>query len=78
VDIIVTWGTPATLAAKKATTAIPIVMATAGDPVRAGLVASLSRPGGNITGFSIASCPWPRSSLLRYNHFTSFSRNFVE
>ena len=53
VDIIVTWGTPATLAARKATTTIPIVMATAGDPVRAGLVASLSRPGGNITGFSI-------------------------
>jgi putative ABC transport system substrate-binding protein len=53
VDIIVTWGTPATLAARKATTTLPIVMATAGDPVRAGLVASLSRPGGNITGFSI-------------------------
>jgi putative tryptophan/tyrosine transport system substrate-binding protein len=53
VDIIVTWGTPATVAARNATTTIPIVMATAGDPVRAGLVASLSRPGGNITGFSI-------------------------
>jgi len=53
VEIIVTLGTPATLAAKNATTTIPIVMATAGDPVRAGLVASLARPGGNITGFSI-------------------------
>jgi putative ABC transport system substrate-binding protein len=54
VDVIVTWGTPATLAARNATDTIPIVMATAGDPVRAGLAASLSRPGGNVTGFSIA------------------------
>ena len=53
VEIIVTWGTAATLAAKNATTTIPIVIGTAGDPVRAGFVASLSRPGGNITGFSI-------------------------
>jgi putative tryptophan/tyrosine transport system substrate-binding protein len=53
VEIIVTDGTAAALAAKSATTAIPIVMATVGDPVRAGLVASLARPGGNITGFSI-------------------------
>jgi len=53
VEIIVTAGTAATLAAKNATTTIPIIMATVGDPVRAGLVASLSRPGGNITGYSI-------------------------
>jgi putative tryptophan/tyrosine transport system substrate-binding protein len=53
VEIIVTSGTDATLAAKNATTSIPIVMYTAGDPVRAGLVASLARPGGNITGFSM-------------------------
>jgi len=52
VEIIVTWGTAATLAAKNATTTIPIVIGTAADPVRAGLVTSLSRPGGNITGFS--------------------------
>jgi putative ABC transport system substrate-binding protein len=51
VDAIVTWGTPATLAAMKATSSIPIVM-LAGDPVGAGLVASLARPGANVTGFS--------------------------
>ena len=53
VEIIVTWGTAAALAAKNATTTIPIVIATAGDPVRSGLVTSLARPGGNITGYSI-------------------------
>jgi putative tryptophan/tyrosine transport system substrate-binding protein len=52
VDLIVTAGTPPALAAKSATTTIPIVMATTGDPVGAGLVASLARPGGNVTGFS--------------------------
>jgi putative ABC transport system substrate-binding protein len=53
VELIVTDGTAAALAAKSATTTIPIVMATVGDPVLAGLVPSLARPGGNITGFSI-------------------------
>ncbi len=53
VNIIVTWGTPATLAAKQATTTIPIVMASAGDPVRSGLVASLAHPGGNVTGLTV-------------------------
>lgn len=53
VDIIVTQGTPAAEAAKKATGSIPIVMATSGDPVGSGLVASLARPGGNITGLSL-------------------------
>jgi len=53
VEIIVTVGTAATIAAKNATTQIPIVMYTAGDPVRSGIVASLRRPGENITGFSI-------------------------
>ncbi len=55
VELIVTNGTAATIAAKKATTRIPIVMYSAGDPVLSGLVASLARPGGNITGFSIVA-----------------------
>ncbi len=52
VDLIAVSGNPTALAAKRATTTIPIVMASAGDPVGAGLVASLARPGGNVTGFS--------------------------
>ncbi len=52
VDVIVTHGTPGSRAAQKATTTIPIVMAVVGDAVGAGLVASLARPGGNITGSS--------------------------
>jgi len=53
VDVIITAGTTTVLAAKKATSLIPIVFATSGDPVGAGLVASLARPGGNITGLSL-------------------------
>ena len=52
VDLIVTFFTPTALAAKQATRDIPIVMAGAGDPVAVGLVASLARPGGNVTGQS--------------------------
>jgi ABC-type uncharacterized transport system substrate-binding protein len=52
VDIIVASQTPAVTAARQATTEIPIVMAPAGDPVATGLISSLTRPGGNITGLS--------------------------
>jgi putative ABC transport system substrate-binding protein len=52
VDLIVTRGTPAAVAAKNATRTIPVVMANAGDPVDSGLVTSLARPGGNLTGLS--------------------------
>ena len=55
VDVIVTSGTPASLAAKQATGTIPIVMAQLADPVGAGLVASLGRPGANVTGPSQGS-----------------------
>jgi len=52
-DVIVTTGTPGTLAAMRATKTIPIVMTSSGDAVLAGLVASLARPGGNVTGLTI-------------------------
>jgi putative ABC transport system substrate-binding protein len=55
VDLIVTSGTLAVMAAKQATSIIPIVFATAGDPVANHLVASLARPGGNVTGLSVQS-----------------------
>ena len=53
VDVIFTYATPSSIAAKRATAVIPIVFAAAGDPVGSGIVASLARPGGNITGLSI-------------------------
>jgi len=52
-DVIVTTGTPGAVAAMQATKTIPIVMASSADPVGSGLVASLARPGGNVTGFTI-------------------------
>src|SRR5262245_52308496 len=52
VDVIITHNTPGPLAAKQATSTIPIVFATAGDPVGSGIVTSLARPGGNVTGLS--------------------------
>jgi putative ABC transport system substrate-binding protein len=67
VDLIVADGTVATLAAKNATTTIPILMWSAGDPAGAGMVASLARPGGNITGYALLSpeIDVKRLSLLR-------------
>jgi putative tryptophan/tyrosine transport system substrate-binding protein len=67
VDLIATQGTPAAVAAKNATATIPIVMFSAGDPVRAGLVASLAHPGGNVTGYSVVSTElrFKRLQLLR-------------
>jgi len=67
VDVIVTVATPATLAAKQATAVIPIVFAATGDPVGTGLVASLARPGGNVTGLSsqTAETAGKRVELLR-------------
>jgi putative ABC transport system substrate-binding protein len=53
VDVIVATGTLAPIAAKRATTTIPIVMTSAGDPLGSGLVASLAKPGGNVTGLSL-------------------------
>jgi putative tryptophan/tyrosine transport system substrate-binding protein len=66
-DVIVTAGTPAAFAVKKATTSIPCVMVAVGDPVGTGLVASLARPGGNLTGLtSIApDLEGKRLALLR-------------
>jgi putative tryptophan/tyrosine transport system substrate-binding protein len=55
VDLILTWGTPATLAAKHATATIPIVMGSIGDPVTVGVVPNLAHPGGNVTGFASQS-----------------------
>jgi putative ABC transport system substrate-binding protein len=55
VDLIVTAGTPASVAVKKATTSIPLVMIAVGDPVGTGLITSLAHPGGNITGVSSIS-----------------------
>ena len=57
VDLIVTRGSQAALAARAATSTIPIVMATSGDPAAEGLVRNLARPGGNLTGFHVLAPP---------------------
>ena len=74
VDVIVSWGTPASLAAHKATDTIPIVI-SAGDPIGAGIIAGLARPGGNITGMSVqmAEQEGKRLELLK-KLLPSFSR----
>lgn len=63
VDVIVTEGFPTALAAKRATTTIPIVMAVVGDPVKLGLVASLRRPGGNVTGLTLVGADRTQKQL---------------
>ncbi|HZK91518.1 MAG TPA: ABC transporter substrate-binding protein [Stellaceae bacterium] len=65
-DAIVTWFTPAATAAKKATADIPIVMALAGDPIATGLVKSLARPGGNVTGMSGIAGGSPSAKMLQF------------
>jgi putative tryptophan/tyrosine transport system substrate-binding protein len=67
VDVLVTEGTPPTLAARRATDSIPIVVTSAGDLIGAGLVASLARPGGNVTGLTLQSpeLSGKRLALLR-------------
>ena len=92
VDIIVASQTPAVIAARQATSEIPIVMAPAGDPVGTGLISSLARPGGNITGLSGTAAelgaktlelvrellPSTRRVAVLANAADPFSRSFVE
>ena len=92
VDIIVTWFTPTAVAAKQATREIPIVMAETGDPVGTGLIASLARPGGNVTGLAAVSAelagksvqlirdllPSARRVTALANATDAFSKPFLE
>lgn len=71
VDVIVTGANPAVLAAKQATSTVPVVMATSRDPVAAGFVASLSRPGGNITG--MVGDPTPEVQARRLQLLRQFA-----
>jgi putative ABC transport system substrate-binding protein len=65
-DVIVTFSTPAARAAKQATHTIPIVMSSGGDPVGSGLVASLARPGGNVTGLTHLAGPEMWAKVLEF------------
>jgi len=92
VDVIVTWFTPPALAAKQATHEIPIVMAETGDPIGMGLVASLPRPGGNVTGMASVAAelsgkcvqlirdmlPSARRVTALANATNPFSKSFLE
>jgi len=74
VDVIVASETPAVLAAKRVTTEIAIVMAPSGDPVGTGLISSLSRPGGNVTGLSAAAAELAGKSLELIREFLPAAR----
>src|SRR5262249_8478221 len=92
VDVIVTWFTPTAVAARRATQEIPIVMAETGDPVGTGLVASLARPGGNVTGLASVAAelagksvqlirdmlPSARRVTVLANKTDPFSKPFLE
>jgi putative ABC transport system substrate-binding protein len=77
VDLIVTWYTPPAQAAKQATRQIPIVMALAGNPVETGLVESLDRPGGNITGMAGAAAELASKAVELTQEMLPSARRFV-
>jgi putative ABC transport system substrate-binding protein len=77
VDVIVTWYTPPAQAAKRATGDIPIVMALAGNPVETGLVASLDRPGGNVTGMAGAAAELSRKTVELTRELLPSAHRFV-
>lgn len=68
VDVLVTYGTPGAIAARKATSTVPIVAWALSDPVRTGLAASLARPGGNLTGLSMGYAEGVAGKLLEILH----------
>ncbi len=70
VDVLVTYGTPGALAAKKATSTVPIVAWALSDPIRTGLANSLARPGGNLTGLSMGYAEGVAGKLLEILHDT--------
>ncbi len=77
VDVIVASLTPAVTAARKATSDIPIVMAPAGDPVATGLISSLARPGGNITGVSATAAELSSKNLELVRDILPAARNIA-
>jgi len=70
VDVLVTYGTPGAIAAKKATSTVPIVAWALSDPIRTGLATSLARPGGNLTGLSMGFAEGVAGKLLEILHDT--------
>jgi putative ABC transport system substrate-binding protein len=76
VDVIVAQGSSSTLAAKPLTSTIPIVFYTTGDPVEAGLVASLNRPGGNVTGFTFVTKELAGKQLGLLREFLPLAKRF--